>query len=435
MTIANQNRTRAGTARARLGIPLVRQHAIARTGTLEQLLAKSKQTTKPIANPPAEIPSRWQDTTALRLETTHRWADPTIAKTNRFCGRTVIESRMPTYSEKGMNGVARCQSSLCAYCGKKRAMDNCRIVRQVVEQTRDSFSYFMGTLTFSTDTTITKQVQAYKTAMGKALNSIQVRMKKRGLSFSLAWQFDFTYKKTGLKEKAHIHAHYIARIEKNSAYDDENRLGTVIFESWSNAVKKHTDRSINSQGFHNKRMKTDTDAGIRYLFKAIKEVSNSVMKTRHKTADRIGYLELLDEIGNRKTPYQVRDRMVASMNETIRALKGLRLFAIPKTWKEGIEFSDETETETETDRVIEPISTDNEIHSAIARANALPVLVWVLKNLRDGDGPVEDLRAFCDYWKGQKRDSDRVGIEKDFREWKTFTLEWLDEREKTLTFE
>ena len=309
-------------------------------------------------------------------------------KNLRYCQRACIPNKNPIYDNEGIHNVITCDNSLCMRCGRLKEEDNARTLQNIISNTNEEYSYFIGTLTFSTDCGVDEQASSLQKAYSKWIQTVRRKYKYRGATFHTSWSNDLTVSTT--TNKVHLHRHFICRVPKGY----EGGIGEMLYSSWESTVRRHTDRHTVSTAFYVEPI-ANTDAAIKYLYKSVRE--QVVQSNKNTDGVKLSWFGLVKAI------HEGAEHLVGLYRDILSGLRGKRWFGVSKAMR--ADYVEEEDTaqlvaeDEENKRVITPIEGTPMIHNAICNSGALGTLRCVLATGRDGDLDVESFRALVDKWR------------------------------------
>ena len=306
---------------------------------------------------------------------------------HRGCLRYAIPNTDIHYSEKGFNGVQTCNSSMCFVCGAKRQAKNSAILTNIITNTKDSYNYYLVTLTISTLTSVFRQADTLSKAYGKTIKYLRKAVKRCGSTVEISWANDITIDTAS--SKVHLHRHAIARVPKGHNLE----IDGMLFRAWKRAVRAVGGGDVVENAYYFQPLDS-TDSGVKYIFKMANEALSSHGK-KNSFGSRVGWYGLADAILD--ATGDVRDRLVEVYRNVVMAMKGKRWFGLSLKMKEDYIEPVEPDCEpvlleTKEERKITIGKVSNHVHRAICDSGYLWILEYVLKTKRDGDIEVETLK-------------------------------------------
>lgn len=329
-----------------------------------------------------------------------------------YCQRVSVPNRNPVYDDKGFHNIISCNNAMCLVCGLRKENRNSDILTNVISNTISDYTYFIGTLTLSTDCSIKEQAVSLQKAYSKWIDNVRNQMKNKSSSFECSWSNDITF--DPIKLKAHLHRHFIARVPRETNIDN---LDYVVRNAWHRAVRTNTNRSSVDKAFYFAPV-SENAASVAYLYKTVREVANSGTK-KNAYGERLSWLGLIEAIHSGK------EHLIGLYRSTISGMKGRRWFGLSlgmkSDYREPTEEVALLEARTqEEERFITAIEGTPQIHNAIVTSGALATLRKVLSTNRDGDRDIEAFRNLVDKW--------RPILSRTNREAKFFDLAVIDFR-------
>jgi hypothetical protein len=307
---------------------------------------------------------------------------------------------------------------LCPHCTEGKQEEAAKLTQAALVATKDTHDAYMLTLTIPTTKSVSTQVRWLSKSYASFVNAFKSAMIRRGFTPDLGWSKDLTVDTENYK--THLHLHLILRIKKGF---DKGDLESIVFEQWSRAVKKITNRTVSFKAFYFAEVITSGQAS-RYLFKAVREALVSKNKVE-AFKNRVSWFGLMDLIS------QGRDDLLDTYHSVIDAMKRQKWFVLSKKMRADalaaleLEEDDKLDDQEEDERTITPIRASPQTHAALADAGAIPTLLYVLKTKKDGDAEVERLRELVDGWSRilSRWNLDTTLIPEaihDFKEWMSF---------------